>query len=159
IEFSDFECPYCGRFSATTLPEFVKSYVDAGKVQFAFRHLPLERLHPLAVGAAEAAECGRLQGKFWQMHDSLFASPKALDRSSLATKARGTGLDPEAFQQCMENAGPKKIGEEVAEAEALGIASTPSFLFGRLQPDGRVKIIRREGGALPWKAFSALVDD
>src|SRR6185436_20936742 len=69
LEFSDFECPFCGRYSRETYPQVQREYVDTGKVRYVFRHTPIERIHPQAMKAAEAAECAGTQGKFWEMHD------------------------------------------------------------------------------------------
>ena len=80
MEFSDFQCPYCGRFAQETLPGLRAKYVDAGLVQFVFRHNPLP-VHPNAQAAAEAAICAARQGNFWGMHDQLFRDPAKLEES------------------------------------------------------------------------------
>ena len=74
LEFSDFQCPFCATFATTEMPDIVRDYVDSGKVLLSFHHLPLTALHPRAEAAAVAAECAGAQGKFWEMHDKLFAS-------------------------------------------------------------------------------------
>lgn len=78
IEYSDFQCPFCGVFARETLPEFTRQYIDSGKVLLAFQHLPITTLHPLAVDAAVAADCAGEQGHFWAMHDSIFSSKQPL---------------------------------------------------------------------------------
>src|SRR3990172_2263809 len=78
ILFSDFQCPYCGRFAREVLPEISKSYLDTGRVLLGFWHFPLA-IHPKAPKAAEAAECAGVQTQFWPMHDRLFAEPVRLD--------------------------------------------------------------------------------
>jgi protein-disulfide isomerase len=158
IEYSDFECPFCGKFATATYPTIVKAYVETGKVQFAFRHLPLKQ-HPLAMKAAEAAECSRRQGRFWPMHDALFTMPRALDSDSLLAKAKTLGLDSGQFQRCMDGEAITRVRQDVAEAQALGITGTPTFLFGTIEPDGRLKVVRRESGAIPAKAFAGMLDD
>jgi protein-disulfide isomerase len=77
--FSDFECPFCGRFAKDTLPTIRTEYVDNGQFQLAFRHLPLTTLHPRALPAAVAAECAAAEGVFWVYHDLLFGTEGALD--------------------------------------------------------------------------------
>ena len=72
IEFSDFECAFCGRFTRDTEPTLWHEYVDSGQLLVAFRHLVLEERHPHALRAAEAGECANRQGQFWPMHDVLF---------------------------------------------------------------------------------------
>ena len=71
IEFSDFQCPFCSR-ALPTVKQVLSEYKD--KVLFAYKHFPLTQIHPLAQKAAEASECARDQGKFWEFHDQLFAT-------------------------------------------------------------------------------------
>src|SRR2546425_3089506 len=77
VEFSDFQCPFCGRFFATTLPALKKDYIDTGKLRYVFRDFPLDQLHPHARMAAAAAHCAGEQGKYWDMHDVLFQNQRA----------------------------------------------------------------------------------
>src|SRR3989344_1487036 len=72
LEFSDFQCPFCAKFWAETLPQIEKNYVDTGKVYFVYKDFPLSEIHPFAQQAAEAALCAGEQGKFWEYHDKLF---------------------------------------------------------------------------------------
>lgn len=71
VEFSDLQCPFCRQFFTTAYPQIKKDYIDTGKIQFAYRHLPLTS-HPLARPFANASECANEQGKFWEMHDLIF---------------------------------------------------------------------------------------
>ena len=82
VEYSDFKCPACGQFATGTLPAIERRYVDTGKVLLAFRQYPMDR-RPLAQKAAEAAICAGDQGKFWEMHDQLFAHQGRLEETSL----------------------------------------------------------------------------
>jgi protein-disulfide isomerase len=72
VEFSDFQCPFCEAFYTDTLSQLKKEYLDTGKAHLAFRHFPIESLHPNAPTAHEAAECANEQGKFWEYHNALF---------------------------------------------------------------------------------------
>lgn len=74
IEFSDFECPFCGRFFSQTLSQIEKDYVDTGKVLFVYKHYPLTSIHTNAKPAAEASACAAEQGKFWEYHDQIFTA-------------------------------------------------------------------------------------
>lgn len=73
VEFSDFECPYCIRHFTQTYGKLVSEYVEKGLVKYVFKHFPLS-FHPNAQKSAEAAECAKEQGKFWEMHDKLFSA-------------------------------------------------------------------------------------
>lgn len=73
VEFSDFECPFCKRYFDSTYPQIKKDYIDTGKVKVVFKHYPLS-FHPSAKPMAVAGECANEQGKFWEMHDKMFAS-------------------------------------------------------------------------------------
>ena len=73
LEFSDFQCPFCGKFWRETLPQIKKDYVETGKVLFVYKDFPLRQIHPHAQQAAEAALCANEQGKFWEYHDTLFS--------------------------------------------------------------------------------------
>lgn len=77
IMFSDFQCPFCAGFASETLPELEREYVATGHVVIAFRHFPLDN-HPLALKAAQGAECAEQQGRFWDMHDRMFHAPQHL---------------------------------------------------------------------------------
>jgi protein-disulfide isomerase len=77
VEFSDYQCPFCGRHARETLPKIDETYIKTGKVKYVFRDFPLERIHPNAVKAAEAARCAGESGKYWEMHNRLFGDQKA----------------------------------------------------------------------------------
>lgn len=158
IEFSDFECPFCARFSRETLPGVIADLVQSGKVRLAFRHLPLQQIHADALKAAEASECAHRQGMFWPMHDALFAQPTDLSKEALVRKALSIGLDRRLFEGCLAGEAVSKITQDMQEARLLGIRGTPTFLFGIFQPDGRLKILRRESGALPLAVFQGIVN-
>lgn len=72
VEFSDYQCPFSGRYFNQTLSQVMDEYVKTGKVRYVFRDFPLESIHPLALKAAEAAHCAGDQGKYWEMHDQLY---------------------------------------------------------------------------------------
>ncbi|HEY7450689.1 MAG TPA: thioredoxin domain-containing protein [Vicinamibacterales bacterium] len=159
IEFSDFECPFCARFFDSTFKTIFRSHIETGKILFAFRHLPLDQKHASAFVAAEAAECSGRQGRFWPMHDELFAPPRELNYENFMSMARRIGLDSGRFRRCMDGEAGERIRQDVAEAQKLSIAGTPSFLFGTVEPDKRVKIVRHESGAIPVKVFARILDD
>lgn len=132
VEFSDYECPFCQRFFATTLPALKRDYVDAGKVRYVFRDYPLDQLHPQARKAAEAAHCAGDQGKFWEMHDVLFQNAKALSPPQLAEHARAVGLDGAAFDECLASGRhAARVERGLADGAAAGVRGTPAFVIGK----------------------------
>jgi protein-disulfide isomerase len=129
IEYSDFECPYCGAFAIETLPRIAQSYIDTGKIRFGFRHLPIELRHPRALKAAEAAECAGQQDRFWELHNLLFAPPRRLDYEDLVQKARRVGVDERQFIECLSGQMTGKVRRDISQAQALSVAATPTFFF------------------------------
>lgn len=155
IEYSDFECPFCGRFARDVAPVLWHEYVDSGQVLVAFRHLALEAVHPHALRAAEAVECANHQGQFWAMHDALFRDLGNFDDASLAGKAGTIAIDRSMFERCMKTIGPERIRSDGNEARKLGISGTPSFLFGLIGKDRLVRVGYRIDGARPLADFRA----
>jgi protein-disulfide isomerase len=147
VEYYDYQCPACGQFTRDVLPRIVKDFVDTGKVLLAFRQFPLEGLHPLALGAATAAECAATQGRFREMHELLIRDPQHLDRSSLVDDARRLGLGVQDFESCMNTAGVERVKRSLTEGSALGIHGTPTVMLGMLLPDGQVRVTQRFHGA------------
>ena len=131
-----------------------------GRVLFAFRHFPLERLHPLAAKTSAAAECAAVGGRFWAMHDRLFQSPSQLTLPKVMGFAEALGLDPSRYGACVnQDTMAAKIREDIESARAVGVAGTPSFLVGLVQPDGRVKVTKRIVGAAPYQRFKEILDE
>jgi protein-disulfide isomerase len=158
VEYSDFQCPYCGDVARDTLPDLARAYVDTGKVILIFKHLPLS-IHPLAPAAASAASCAGEQSKFWEMHDQLFSKPAKLAAGDLRAAAGEIGLDLTRFDQCRNGAAAAKLVEDdTLEAERLGVTATPTFIFGRLEPGGRVRATDVMTGAKPAKEFKRILD-
>jgi protein-disulfide isomerase len=158
IEYSDFQCPYCSKFATEVFPRIDKAFVQTGQVLVAFRQLPLEAIHPFAMKAAEASECAAREGKFWEMHDRLFETPKTLDEDSVRKYALAIGLQSSAFDRCLKGDRTAKIRADLQAAKVLGIEGTPSFLIGRLGPGGEVEVKVRLNGAQPFERFKAEID-
>jgi len=159
VEFSDFQCPFCARHARQTMPQIEREYVDSGKMLYVMRNLPLESIHPDAVRAAAAAECAGDQGKYWQMHEKLFANQQALGANDLARYAQEAGAEPGAFKKCVDaDAHGAKIRKDLADAQAAGITGTPTFFLGFAESGGKVKVVRRIQGAQPYPVFKAAID-
>jgi len=158
IVYSDFQCPFCGKFARETLPALESKYVDTGKVRLAFRHRPLTQIHPFAMKASEAAECARRQGKFWSMHDQLFSHQNDLDTAGLLTRARDVGLDERTFQHCLGGEATGRVLQDSEDAAKLGVFGTPAFMVGITEGTGLVKVTHRLAGALPIQRFEEVLD-
>ncbi|HYJ46754.1 MAG TPA: DsbA family protein [Pyrinomonadaceae bacterium] len=160
IEYSDFQCPFCGSYSRDTFPQINENYIKTGKVRYIFRDFPLQGMHPFALQAAEAARCAGDQSKFWEMHDRLFANQRALSARDLSQSAQSLELDMAKFNQClMDGKYRNGIRQSVAEGERLGVEGTPTFLIGVVGPDGQqVKVIRTLVGAMAYDNFRAVLE-
>jgi len=158
VEFSDYQCPFCQRFFATTLSALKKDYVDTGKVRYVFRDFPLDQLHPQARKAAEAAHCAGELGKYWEMHDVLFQHQKALAPPQLAEHARTAGVDGAKFEECLSlGRHAARVDRGLADGAAVGVQGTPTFVIGKTKPGDVVEgtPIR---GAQPLETFRRIID-
>jgi len=155
VEFADYQCPFCRKFHSEAFVELKKNYIDTGKVRFVSRDLPLD-FHANAHSGAVAARCAGEQGKFWEMRDTMFANNADLSPASLLKYGREINLDMTAFDTCLND---KKyvaaIQKDAADANALGISGTPSFVVGKTakdQIDG-VRVV----GAVPYSVFDTAI--
>ena len=131
VEYGDLECPHCKQASGAVkllLARFEQ------RVRFAFRHFPLEEVHPHALRAAEAAECAGGQGKFWPMHDLLFENQQHLKLHHLLEYAGSLDLDMVRFKAEMnDEVYLQRVREHQRSGEASGVRATPTFFVnGRL---------------------------
>ena len=161
VEFSDYQCPFCARFYAQTLPLLLEEYIDEGKVNLVYRDFPVQRIHPNALSAAAAAECADDQGKYWEYHDTLFEKQNAwakLDSNSAISTfsqfATEIELEQQQFDNCLESG---KYLEEVqadfSDGKNYQVTGTPGFFIGN-EDIGFVKII----GAKPYDDFKKIID-
>ncbi len=160
IEFTDYQCPYCARHTKTVLPQLTKMFIDTGKIRYVLRDFPLTSIHKDAAKAHESAHCAGEQGKYWEMHDQLFAHPKDLQPDKLAGHAETAGVtDVTAFQACVDSGKYAEQGKaSVAEGTKVGVRGTPSFLLGFIQPDGTVKATKLIRGAQPYPVFQQQIN-
>jgi protein-disulfide isomerase len=158
VEVSDYQCPFCGRYVRETYPQLEAEYIKTGKVKSVFLDLPLEAIHKSAFGAAKAARCAGEQGKYWEMHDRLFANQKELE--PWAPHAQAIGLDITAFDACVaSDKEDAAIRRDVAEAQKLGITGTPAFFIGRTDPkSSKLTILAALRGARPFADFKTELD-
>ncbi len=159
VEFSDFQCPFCGRYVKDTYSQIQREYVDTGKIRYVFRNLPLEGIHPFALGAAVAGECARAQGKFWEMHDRMFENQAALREPGLVASARALGMDGPAFEKCLKSEEPlKRVRQDLADAAKLGSNATPAFFLAVEDKDGQTRILQSIVGAKTFDSFKTSID-
>jgi protein-disulfide isomerase len=145
VEFSDFQCPFCGRAEAT-VKQVLDNYKD--KVRFVYRDFPLG-MHPYAPKAAEAAECAHEQGKFWEYHDALYADQSKLSVPDLEATADKLGLKTDTFKTCLESGKyTSEVNKDMADAQKAGVNSTPSFFING------IAVI----GAQGYQAFADIID-
>ena len=125
VEYGDFECPNCKQ-AATAVRLLLEHF--ANRVLFVFRHFPLEEVHPHAEPAAEAAECAGGQGKFWPMHDLLFAHQDRLKPSHLRGYAEELELDMARFTTEMnDHVYLQRVREHQQSGHDSGVRATPAF--------------------------------
>lgn len=158
IEFSDFQCPFCGRFVRDTFPQIKAAYVDSGKVKYVFRHFPIDSLHPQAPLSARAADCGHAQGLFWPMHERLFGDPRDHSPPRLTAVAQASGLNMTTFGACMSGTARPTLAEDLDAGSRGGMMGTPAFFIGASNRDGAVRVTHTVYGAKPFEAFTAAID-
>jgi protein-disulfide isomerase len=125
LEYGDFECPNC-KNAAPAVKILLGNFPE--KVRFVYRHFPLEQAHPHALGAAEAAECAAAQGKFWEMHDLLFANQTHLKLKHLHGYAEQLGLDMARYTAEMDDhVYLQRIREHIDGAKSSHVRGTPGF--------------------------------
>jgi protein-disulfide isomerase len=150
IEFSDFQCSFCKRFWADTLPKLKEAYIDTGKARFIYRHFAILGKH--SEQAALAAECAAEQGKFWEYHDQLFKNQGGLafTETKLKQYARDVGLNVGVFGTCLETGKYReKVERETQAAANLGGRGTPLFIVNQ----------RPLVGAQPYVVFQKMIDE
>lgn len=143
------------------MPQIDKEYIQTGKVKYVSLDFPLESIHPNAFKAAEAARCAGDQGKYWEMHDRLFADQKAIGLKDLPQHAQALGLDSAGFQKCLDGGKyAAKIREDLNEGMKAGVRGTPAFFLGLTDPaNSKVKVQRMISGAQAYSAFQAALDE
>ena len=151
VEFSDIDCPFCGRFH-TTMQQVMEAY--DGQVNWVYRHFPLTSLHPEAAKKAEAVECvGELGGndKVWEFLDTLYTNKTSL--AQLGGVVSGLGLDSGKFQECLESGKyTGAVSNEAVQAQSAGGRGTPHSII--VSGDTKIPI----SGALPFDSIKASLD-
>jgi protein-disulfide isomerase len=151
-EYSDFQCPYCGRFARDTAPELIRDYVDKGVLRIEWRDFPY--FGDESVLAAQAGRAAAAQGEFWAFHDLMYErqapmNSGAITVESLTQFARELGLDTEAFREALENETfLDTVMASFAEGQERGVRGTPSFFI-----NGQAVV-----GAQPTTVFREIIE-
>ncbi len=149
IEFSDYQCPFCGRHFQQTYPQIVSEYVDTGKVKIVFRDFPLDSIHPMATPAAIAAECVREQGgdeAYFEYHDKIFGNQQSLSSDNLKSWAQEIGYN---IGSCLDSQKYlDEVRKDLSDAQSAGGRGTPYFVING----------KPLSGAQPYSAFKQVID-
>ena len=146
IEFSDYECPFCKKWTSEIWPLIKEAYPD--QIRLVYKDFPLSQSHPNASPAASAARCADEQSKYWSFHDRLFASSK-LSAQLYESIATGLGLDVTQWKNCINNSKyDAEIEADYNYGAQLGITGTPTFFINGLPMVG----------AQPFSAFKKVID-
>ena len=152
IEFSDFQCPYCGKFATETEGQITDQYVKTGKLRFGFIHFTF--LGEESQWAAEASECANEQNAFWPYHDYLFAHQSGenlggFSKDNLKKFAAALNLDTAKFNQCLDSDKYSDlVKSQTSMAQNLGVSSTPTMVI-----NGKVLL-----GAQPFATFQQIIE-
>ncbi len=134
VEYGDYECPYCGQ--AYPIVKAVQKALGS-RLRFVFRNFPLSEMHPNAANAAEAAEAAGAQGKFWEMHDTLYEHQDALRPRDLVAYAEGLGLDSDRLAaELKSHVHASRVREDFMSGVRSGVNGTPTFFINGERYDG-----------------------
>jgi protein-disulfide isomerase len=137
VEFSDFQCPYCAQ-AVGKLNAVLKAYPR--QVKLIFMQYPLD-IHSQAALAAEAALAAHRQGKFWQLHDAMFADRTHLSRKTILAMAGAIGLDTKRFEQDWDSAAIKQaVAQEQMEGDKAGVEATPTIFIDGQKYNGALDL-------------------
>ena len=158
-EFTDYQCPFCGRYARETFPKIKEQYIDKGAIRYTVIDQPLIQMHPEAAKGAEAAHCAKDQGKFWEMHEEIMSRQE--DLNDLSSYAKSLSLNIEEFDNCLKTEKYKEtVIKNMELANKLEIVGVPSFIIGTVDENDsrKVKSIFIIRGAIPLDAFQRGLD-
>lgn len=162
VEFTDYQCSYCRRHNLYTKPQLIKDFVESGELKYVLRESPIANIHPNATKAAESALCAGEQGKYWDMNERLFQNQNRLQSEDLIAHAEAIQLDMMSFKECLEgNKYAEHVRGDFRDAARAGVTGTPTFFFGRTDPDNpdKIRATKILRGAHPYAAFKRKIDD
>ena len=156
FEFSDFQCPFCARANEGVVAGFEASEMyKNGEVNLLFRNFPLESIHPNARPAAIAGVCAKEQGKFWELHDKMFANQGSLSTENYKLWANELGLDMDEFNSCLTSSeANSKVSADLTSATTAGGRGTPYFVVLNTE-NGKTASV---SGAVPYAQLEAAIN-
>jgi protein-disulfide isomerase len=157
VEFTDYWCGFCARYAKTTLPDLMKEYVATGKIRYYVKDFAAQRGPKIS----EAAHCAGEQGKYWPLHDKLFANYGKYSDTEVVGYAQESGADPTLFQKCVEaDRYSKVVRDSMEQGVAAGIEGTPTFMIGIIDPadPARLKSVKTVVGAQSLEQFRGAID-
>ncbi len=153
IEFTDFQCPFCKRFSDETFKQIKTNYIDTGKVRYSIRDFPLS-FHSNAKNAAMAANCAHEQDKFWEMKEKIVEfqndwSDSATPRNEFIEYTKMIEANENQFAKCYDDQRyADEIATDQADAQTYGVSGTPTFYI-----NGEEVI-----GSIPYEIFEEIIE-
>lgn len=157
LEFSDYECPFCGKHYKNVLPKLRESYIDTGKVKYVMKDFPLD-FHAHAKKASLAARCAGEQKHYWAMHDAIFEAHGQASDELIASVAQQQKLDESELKKCLDDpAQLTNVQNDIALGSRLGVNGTPAFLIGRIK-DKQLVDYRRFDGMQSFETFVAAIE-
>jgi protein-disulfide isomerase len=126
VEYSDFQCPFCKKYSDETRRQIADEYGD--KVRMVFKHYPLEQMHPHAMTAAIAAQCARREGRFWDIHERFFSQPNALDVDSVVGIGKSLGLSDRYAECVVREETRAEVEQDMRDGTEVGVRGTPTLM-------------------------------
>ncbi len=156
IEFGDYQCPFCKTLYTNAELAIRNAYVAKGLVRFVYRDFPLDRIHPYARAAAEAAQCASDQNKYWEYHDYLFEHQEEIPSLDFVTVAQSLGLDMEQFSLCVTSRKYRaEVEKDYQDGIAAGVTGTPTTFVNGVM----VQIGGKSAGAASYSLFQAKIEE
>ena len=157
VEFTDYQSTFCGHHANITMPQIKRDYIDSGKIRYYVRDFP-QVIHDQAKYAAVVARCAAKQGRFWPMHDRLFANQKRLDPRFYLQFSNDVGLEPGLLSDCLTGKDAiAAVDNDSLYGSSIGVNSTPAFFIGRIEDDQIVDVVTING-EVAYSQFIPLVD-
>lgn len=157
IEFSDYFCPYCKRFHATTFDLIKKNFIDNGKLLYVYRDFPRGGAKR-AVAAAVAANCAGEQGAYLKMQKTIFRNAPRINAAFYKTTAKELGLNLKKYETCLNSEQHRQqVIRDFVYGQSLGVRGTPTFYIGRVEGK-KITAVQTIVGARPYQKFSQTIE-